>query len=268
MLNESIFSIPKMDCASEERLVRMRLETVPGVKGLRFDLSNRTMTAQHTEDPRVLLEALRPLGFGAALVSTSHVVGAAAPMNEKDADESGVLKKLLAINAGMFVVELTAGLIAQSTGLIADSLDMFADAAVYGLSLYAVGKLASHKRRAARISGYLQLLLAAMALSEVARRYIYGAEPNAPYMIAVAFIALIANVSCMALLAKHREGAVHMKASWIFSTNDVIANVGVIIAGASVYFMGASWPDLAIGAIIAIIVFKGAIKILRLSSIQ
>lgn len=266
MLNESIFSIPKMDCASEERLVRMQLDSVPGVKGMRFDLSGRTMTIQHIENPSVLLEALKPLGFGAALVSTSRVMETVLPPNEADAEEGRVLKKLLAINAGMFVVELVAGLIAQSTGLIADSLDMFADAAVYGLSLYAVGKLVSYKRRAARFSGYIQLLLAVMALSEVARRYMYGAEPNAPYMIAVAFVALIANVSCMALLAKHREGAVHMKASWIFSTNDVIANIGVIIAGVLVYFTKAGWPDLVIGTIIAVVVLRGAVSILRISS--
>lgn len=217
-----------------------------------------------------VLRLLEPLNFGAKVVrSESH------SFTEGDADdfeptgapgEARVLKILLAINAVMFVAEITLGWIAQSTGLIADSLDMFADAAVYGVSLYAVGKALQRQRQAARLSGYLQLLLAVMAIVEVARRFYFGSEPFASYMVVVSFVALAANVSCLALISKHRTGGVHMQASWIFSANDVIANMGVILAGALVYVTKSPYPDLIIGGIIAVIVFRGALKILKISS--
>ena len=83
-------------------------------------------------------------------------------------------------------------------------------------------------------------------------------------MMIVALVALAANIACMALIARHREGGLHMKASWIFSTNDVIANIGVIVAGTLVAWTGSRFPDLAIGALIAVVVASGAVRILGL----
>lgn len=180
--------------------------------------------------------------------------------------EAKTLRWLLAINAAMFFVEIVAGWLAQSTGLLADSLDMFADAAVYGLALYAVGRDTSHQQRAARLSGWLQLVLALGALAEVMRRAWFGSAPEPVPMMGIALLALAANVACVALLARHREGGVHMKASWIFSTNDVLANLGVIVAGALVAWTGSNLPDLVIGTLIALLVLNGARRILRLRS--
>jgi Co/Zn/Cd efflux system component len=180
--------------------------------------------------------------------------------------EARTLRWLLAINAVMFVVEIVAGWLAQSTGLLADSLDMFADAAVYGLALYAVGRHAGHQLGAARLSGWLQLLLALGALAEVLRRALSGSEPEPLPMMGIAALALCANVACVALLARHREGGAHMRASWIFSTNDVLANLGVIVAGLLVAWSGSNIPDLAIGTLIALLVLNGARRILRLQA--
>ncbi|WP_193162537.1 cation transporter [Microbulbifer hainanensis] len=170
---------------------------------------------------------------------------------------------LLSINAFMFVAELVLGWLAQSTGLIADSLDMLADASVYGLSLYAVGKGVLHQAKAAQISGFLQIILGLGVLLEVLRRLFFGSEPQSLLIIAVGAAALVANVVCLALISKHREGGVHMRASWIFSTNDVIANLGVIVSGVLVAIMGSRFPDLIIGTIISIIVVRGGIKIIQ-----
>jgi Co/Zn/Cd efflux system component len=177
--------------------------------------------------------------------------------------EARTLRWLLAINAVMFVVEIVAGWLAQSTGLIADSLDMFADAAVYGLALYAVGH-AGRQLGAARLSGWLQLLLALGVLAEVLRRWLTGSAPEPLPMMGIALLALAANVTCMVLLAKHRDGGAHMKASWIFSTNDVLANLGVIVAGALVAWTGSNVPDLVIGTLIGLLVLNGARRILSL----
>jgi len=171
---------------------------------------------------------------------------------------------LLGINAIMFVVELVAGWSAESTGLIADSLDMLADAVVYGLALYAVGRAAHVKARAAHLSGAFQGLLAVGVFADVLRRFTTGSAPEPPTMISVSTLALVANVSCLFLLAKHRDGEAHMRASWIFSTNDVLANLGVIAAAALVAWTGSPLPDLVVGTAIAALVLVGAFRISRL----
>ena len=261
-----------MDCPSEENLIRMALDGVSGIKNLKFDLKNRELAVVHNEgaNSQLILAKLAPLNFGTKFEKSEDFKSDSENddlmfKSDQTKDESKVLKILLAINGSMFVVELLMGLTAQSTGLISDSLDMFADAAVYATSLYVVGKSKNMQSKAAMLSGILQLVLALSALSEVIRRFVFGSEPNSPLMIAVSSLALIANVSCLLLLAKHRDGAVHMKASWIFSTNDVIANIGVIIAGILVHFFKSQLPDLIIGLIIAVIVLRGAFTIIKLA---
>lgn len=176
--------------------------------------------------------------------------------------ERGTLGTLLAINATTFVAEALVGWWAESTGLIADSLDMLADAGVYGIALYAVGRL-DRQARAAAISGVLQLLLGLGVLAEVIRRFVVGSEPVSLLMMVTGAVALVANLACMALIARHREGGVHMRASWIFSTNDAIANLGVIVSGGLVLAFGSRLPDLIIGAVISVVVLRGALQILR-----
>ena len=182
---------------------------------------------------------------------------------QADSLERKTLIILLSINAFMFIAELILGWIAQSTGLIADSLDMLADATVYGLSLYAVGKGVLRQAKAARVSGYLQIILGLGVLFEVVRRMIFGSEPQSTLIIVVGAVALMANVICLILISKHKDGGVHMRASWIFSTNDVIANFGVIISGVLVAIVGSRYPDLIVGTIISIVVIRGGIKILK-----
>lgn len=177
--------------------------------------------------------------------------------------ERKTLWVLLAINGVMFTVEAAAGWLGASTGLLADSLDMFADASVYGISLYAVGRHRLIQAKAATTSGLLQIALGIGVLVEVALRIVYGSEPASLVMIVVGSIALVANVSCLLIIAKHREGGVHMRASWIFSLNDVIANLGVIVSGGLVFYFGTRLPDLVIGTLISIVVIRGGIQILR-----
>jgi Co/Zn/Cd efflux system component len=261
----SVFEVPKMDCPTEERLVRMSLDDVAGIAALEFDLAARRLSVVHRGDAAAIAERLEPLGFGARLLETTELGGGdAAPAAADDARERRTLGLVLAINAAMFVVELSVGWVAQSTGLIADSLDMLADAGVYGLSLYAVGRAARLKLRAAHASGFLQAALALGALADVTRRLVVGSAPEAPAMVGVSLLALAANVASLLLVSRHRDGGAHMRASVIFSTNDVLANLGVIAAGALVALTGSRYPDLAVGAAVALLVLSGGVRILRL----
>lgn len=264
MASRTVFAVPKMDCPSEERMVRMALDGMTGVGDLRFDLEARCVTILHQGDPGPLLAALDPLGLGARVASTEVTGEGAMAAPVDDAAEARSLRVLLGINAAMFLVELVAGWVAQSSGLIADSMDMLADALVYGLSLYAVGRAASAKLRAARLSGVFQGLLALGVLADVLRRLVGGSAPEAPAMIGISLLALLANVACMVLIARHRHGGAHMKASWIFSTNDVLANLGVMVAGGLVAWTGSRLPDLLIGTAVGLLVLAGAIRIFRL----
>ena len=160
---------------------------------------------------------------------------------------------------------MTTGLVSKSMGLIADSLDMLADSSVYALSLFAVGSTLIRKKKVAKLAGYFQIVLAIIGFSEVVRRS-FGMEqmPDFRTMIIVSFLALIANAICLFLLQKSKSNEAHMKASMIFTSNDVIINLGVIIAGSLVFYLNSSYPDLIIGMVVFILVIRGALRILKL----
>jgi Co/Zn/Cd efflux system component len=186
-------------------------------------------------------------------------------MNQQS-NQRKLLWAVLAINFAFFVIEMSTGLLSGSMGLVADSLDMLADAFVYGISLLAVGGSLLQKKRVARIAGYFQLTLAIIGFAEVIRRFV-GAEtlPDFSIMIYVSALALVANSVSLYLLNKSKgKDEVHMKASMIFTSNDVIINAGVIVAALLVRWSNSGLPDLIVGSLVFIIVIKAAFKILKL----
>ena len=152
-------------------------------------------------------------------------------------------------------------------GLVADSLDMLADSFVYGMSLFAVGGTLLKKKQIAKLAGYFQITLAIIGFVEILRRF-FGNEklPDFSTMIVISMFALIANGACLYILQKSKsKEEAHMKASMIFTSNDVIINLGVIIAGVLVKYLNSSKPDLIIGSIVFVLVIQGAFRILKLS---
>lgn len=155
-----------------------------------------------------------------------------------------------------------------SMGLMADSLDMLADSIVYGLALFAVGAAMVRKKKIASTAGYLQLILAVLGLVEVIRRFIgFDGMANYQAMIVVSALACVGNGLCLYLLQQSKSKEAHMQASMIFTSNDVIVNLGVILAGVLVYVSQSNVPDLIIGVIVFGIVGRGAYKILNLSKL-
>ena len=172
-----------------------------------------------------------------------------------------VLRIALVLNATMFVVGVVAGLIGQSSSLIADALDMLADASAYAVALAAIGRSARFKAGAATLSGSLLLLLGAFVLVDVGRRMLFGSEPESLVIMAVAFVSFLVNSSVLRMLGRYRESEVHLRATWIFTRADVIANVGVMLSGLLVLLTGARFPDLVGGAAIGVYVIKEAFEI-------
>lgn len=261
-MKKSTFHISKMDCPSEESMIRMKLQGLPFTK-LDFDIPNRKLSVFHEGDPSAIHAALDELNFGTSLANSEEsqeILSSTDQVNERK-----LLWTVLLINLGFFMIEMITGFFSRSIGLVADSLDMFADAIVYGLSLYAVGHIAAKKKRVAKISGYFQMALAAFGFVEVLRRFLGFEEvPEFQTMIAISILALIGNAVCLFLLQKSKSDEAHIKASLIFSSNDVLVNVGVIIAGVMVYLTNSKFPDLIVGTIVFFVVAKGAVRILKL----
>lgn len=264
------YSIPHMDCAAEEEMVRMALADRSEIEELRFNLASRTLRVVHAGDDAGIGAALHALDLGAQATGSTFIsMNEAESLREVAGDDSQqrrLLIVVLAINASLFALEMGVGLVANSMGLVADSLDMLADALVYGLSLYAVGRSLSHKKRVAGISGYLQLALALFGIIEVVRRALGAGEaPEYALMIVVSCVALAGNVASLLIIQRSRSQEAHMRASAIFSANDVIVNLGVIAAAILVSLTGSGLPDLVIGAIVFALVARGAFRILALS---
>lgn len=252
-----------MDCPSEENMIRMKLDGLP-FANLDFDIPNRNLYVYHEGDVQPIAAALNDLNLGSSLKTTedSEIESIASG----NSNEKKLLWSVLLINFAFFIIEIITGFISGSMGLVADSLDMLADAIVYSLSIYAVGRAVSKKKNVAKISGYFQLILAVFGFIEVIRRF-SGLEglPDFQMMMMISFFALIGNASCLYLLQKSKSKEAHMQASMIFTSNDVIVNIGVIIAGTLVYFTHSKFPDLIIGTIVFGLVAKGAFRILKLS---
>jgi len=257
----SRIEIPAMDCPAEAEQVRAALGAL--AVSIEFDLAARLARVWHREPAAHLMAAIVPLRFGARLLETVSARGRSAPDDEQ-AGQRSVLIRLLAINAAMFAVEMLAGWWAASAGLLADGLDMLADASVYGVALLAVGRGARARARAARWAGITQLLLACTVFAGLLERLGSGVETHGPVMMSVALLALAANATCLWLISARRGQGAHMRASYIFSASDVLANLGVVAAGALVAWTGQAWPDWLIGAAIGTMVLLGAIRILRL----
>lgn len=263
-MKKTVFKIEQMDCPSEENLIRMKLQSFDNIINQEFDLKERILAVYHEGDSQPIEKALSELKLGSRFIESIEIEE--DYQVQEDSKQRKTLWIVLAINFAFFLIEMTTGIISDSMGLVADSLDMLADAFVYGLSLFAVGAAVSRKKRVAMLCGYFQLLLAGLGFIEVIRRFI-GAEemPDFQTMIGISVLALIANVICLLLLQKTKSKDAHIQASIIFSSNDVIINAGVIIAGLLVWQLNTVLPDLIIGTIVFLVVIRGAIRILKLA---
>lgn len=254
-----------MDCTSEEQMIRMKLADLTNINSLDFDIPNRQLTVFHTDNHEQIFQRLDNLKFDTTLidsVSTDNY----SPTTDNTDRERKLLWQVLAINFFFFALELTSGFISNSMGLVADSLDMLADSIVYGLALFAVGGIITRKKNIAKLAGYFQLTLAVLGFGEVIRRFVGLEEiPAFQTMIIISILALIGNALCLFLLQKSNSKEAHMQASMIFTSNDMLVNLGVIVAGILVYLTNSKFPDLIVGASVFLIVGQGAFRILKLS---
>ena len=176
--------------------------------------------------------------------------------------ERKTLRVALALNLTMFVIGTIAGLLAESTGLLADALDMLTDAITYGLSLMAISRGLAFKKNAARWSGGILVVLGFGIILDVVRRWFFGSEPVGSVMMVYSTVSFAVNLYVLTQVAKFHRGEVHLRASYICTRADVIANLAVFISGGIVALTGLSIVDLIIGSLIGLYVLKEAVEIL------
>lgn len=179
------------------------------------------------------------------------------------AKQGRVLYIVLAINTVMFLVEFTAGWIANSTALLGDSLDMFGDASVYALTLFVLHRGARARAGAALVKGGFMLLFGIVVVADALRKLVLQELPAADWMGTVGALALLANGFCFALLYRHRSDDLNMRSTWLCSRNDLVANSSVIAAAGLVALTGSLWPDILVGLAIAALFLHSARQVLR-----
>jgi len=174
-----------------------------------------------------------------------------------------VLAQVLALNVLLSSGLVVSGVYADSSGLMANALDNASDSAVYAISYAAVGRSSRRKTMAAAISGVMLLLLAMTVLGDAVRRFVVGADPVSVVMVVMGLVAAGVNIWCLRLLGRLHRVDVNLRAAYTFSINDFISNLGVLVAAGLVAWTGRFWPDVVVGAAIAVVVGKGGIEILR-----
>lgn len=174
-----------------------------------------------------------------------------------------VLWIVIVINATMFIVEMTGGLLARSVSLQADALDFLGDAATYGISLLVLSMSLRWRAGAALIKGASMGLFGVWVIGNSIYHMLYPGVPSAPIMGSIGFAALIANVICALLLYRHREGDANMRSVWLCSRNDAVSNIAVMMAASGVWATNTGWPDLVVGAIMASLALSACYQVLR-----
>ncbi|MGM8850605.1 cation transporter [Salinicola sp. V024] len=172
--------------------------------------------------------------------------------------QAKVLYWVLGINGSMFVIEFVAGWLIGSTALLADSLDMFGDATVYILTLYALNRSDRTRAGAALVKSLFMFVFGLAVIAEAVHKSVVGSVPEAGAMGIMGLLALAANTVCFIMLLRYRSADLNMRSTWLCSRNDLIANTSVVLAAVAVGMTGTVWPDVVVGLAIAALFLHSA----------
>ena len=182
---------------------------------------------------------------------------------EKDPGYRRALWIVVLLNLGFGACEIVGGFIANSQALKADSLDFIGDGTITLVGLIALGWTAAARARIALVQGIFLLTLGLGVIGVALWRALTAVAPEAELMGGIGIVALVVNVAAAFVLSRFREGDANVRAVWLFSRNDALANVAVIVAAGLVAWTGSAWPDLTVAAVIAVLFLHSAYEILR-----
>ena len=170
---------------------------------------------------------------------------------------------VIALNAMMFIVEMSAGHLAKSQALQADALDFLGDALTYGISLAVIGASIRVRTNAALAKGVSLLLMGLWVFGSTMYRVLYVGVPEAQIMGVIGFLALLANLASVLLLVRYKDGDANVRSVWLCSRNDAIGNVAVMLAAVGVWGTASGWPDLIVAAIMAGLFLSSSFQIIK-----
>ncbi len=269
MPTKSIFLVTLMDCPSEAAMIRMQLQGKADVTSVQCNVAERTAEVIHSGEAEAILRALQPLQLGISLLESKPWNVEETTTPNSASRERLLLWAVLGLYLAFFFIEGFAGYWAGSAGLMADGADMLADALVYGLALMAVSGGAAQQRKAALAAALLQVTVALYAFWEVLERWLNPSSlPDIPWMLYTSTGALAANIACLYLLRQQESSKAHIRASVIFTSNDILANLGVMLAAGLVWFSNSKIPDLVVGTLVLLLVLHGARRIYQISRVR
>ena len=184
------------------------------------------------------------------------------------AEYKRILWIVIFINGIMFLVEIGGGIFAASQALMADALDFLGDTLTYSITLLVIGMPLKWRARAALFKGFSLGLMGVWVLGSTAYHVFVLGIPQAEVMGAIAFLALVANLSSVLLLLKYRNGDSNVRSVWLCSRNDAIGNIAVLLAAGSVWATQSAWPDLIVAGIMAALFLWSSIQIVRQAIVE
>jgi cation diffusion facilitator family transporter len=166
------------------------------------------------------------------------------------------------LNVGMGIAEMIGGVVSGSQALKADALDFLGDGLITFVGLIVIGWSLIWRSRVALTQGIFLGILGISVLAFTVYRVFVLQIPEAETMGLVAIIALIVNISAALVLIPHRNGDANVRAIWLFSRNDALGNLAVVIAAVFVGWTGTAWPDLIVAFIIAGLFLHSSLEII------
>ena len=245
------YHVSGMDCPTCAAKIASAARQLVGVRDAQVSIASQIMTlrlenaeAATPEIERVVTQ----LGYGVERIAVN--VEGGGPSHITPAYRRALWIVVL-LNLGYGLVEIVGGFLSGSQAVEADALDFLGDGAISLLGLIAIRWGLRARARAALLQGVFLGLLGIGVLAATVYRVFVQQAPEASLMGALGLIALAVNLAAAAVLIPHREGDANMRAVWLFSRNDAIGNLAVVIAAGVVAWTGSVWPDLVVATGIA-----------------
>lgn len=248
-----------MDCAHDAREIEGAARDSGAVSDVRVSVSSQIMTLQVSPDGSTesITQAINAIGYQLEPITGDNTPAQANPAYRR------ALWIVILLNVGYGVIEMAGGFLSDSQALKADALDFFGDGLITFLGVIALGWGLAWRSRSALIQGIFLGILGISVVVNTVMRLAEGYVPEAGMMGAFAIVALMVNVASTIVLLPHRTGDANVKAVWMFSRNDALGNVAVIIAAVIVGRIGAAWPDIVVAFVIAALFLQSSWVIIR-----
>lgn len=268
------YHVTGMDCTSCVAKIEKAARGVPGVKDVKVSLASQVMTIDVEDPGRQLPEVESVVTAQGYRLSRIDAPRASEAASDDDDDRipdlshvtpayKRALWTVVLLNVGYGIVEVVGSFLADSQALQADSLDFLGDGLISFLGLIAVGWGLAARARAALIQGLFLGALGLGVLGATAYRVLVLQQPEASLMGGFAAVALVVNVLAAVVLLPHRQGDANVRAVWLFSRNDAIGNLAVVIAAGLVWWTATPWPDLVVALIVAGLFLQSSWSIIR-----